>query len=104
MAEIQIYQILNIRNLFPIILLMLEWAKLINFLNSSFLQKKLKINLLKLIRDYATYPLFVQVYGVQISLTDESKSLTTRDWFEKERKDKQNSELQLRDVILIQNF
>lgn len=52
-----------------------------------------------LINDYATYPLFVQVHGVQISLSDESNSLCTKDWFEKEKKEKQQSEVQLREEL-----
>lgn len=53
-----------------------------------------------MINDYATYPLFVQVHGVQVSLSDESNSKTTKQWFEEENKEKVQSEVQLRDVML----
>lgn len=53
-----------------------------------------------LLNDYATYPLFVQVHGVQISLSDESKSKTTKEWFENDKKEKQASEKQLRDELI----
>merc|ERR1719468_720419 len=53
-----------------------------------------------LINDYATYPLFVQVHGVQISLSDESKKRSTKDWFENDKKEKQASEKQLRDELV----
>ncbi len=53
-----------------------------------------------MINDYATYPLFVQVHGAQVSLSDESASRSTKDWFESDRKEKVHSESQLRDVIL----
>ena len=55
-------------------------------------------NCLKLINDYATYPLFVQVHGVQVSLSDESNTKTTKEWFLLENKEKAHSEAQLRDV------
>jgi hypothetical protein len=35
-----------------------------------------------------TYPMFVQIYGIQITTTNESKKMPTREWFEKDRKDK----------------
>ena len=51
-----------------------------------------------MINDYATYPLFVQVHGVQVSLSDESATRSTKDWFESDRKEKQHTEGQLREV------
>jgi len=35
--------------------------------------------------------LFVQVYGTQISTTDDSKKFSTKQWFDKERKEKHNT-------------
>ncbi len=52
-----------------------------------------------MINDYATYPMFVRVYGAQVSLSDESSTRSTKDWFETDRKEKVQSENQLRDVI-----
>jgi hypothetical protein len=43
----------------------------------------------ELIKHYTSYPMFVQVYGVQLVTTNEvKKSMTTKEWFEHERKDK----------------
>lgn len=52
-----------------------------------------------LINDYATYPLFVQVHGVQISLSDESKKKSTKDWFTEDSLEKKQSEKQLREEL-----
>ena len=43
--------------------------------------------------------MFLQIYGSQISLMDESKKRTTREWFDKEKKDKKVSMQSMREVI-----
>ena len=57
-----------------------------------------------MINDYATYPLFVQVHGVQISLSDESKKRSTKDWFTEDSLEKKQSEKQLREVTSFLNI
>lgn len=52
-----------------------------------------------LINDYATFPLFVQVHGVQISLSDESSAKSTKDWFENDQNEKKTSDVQLRSEL-----
>lgn len=55
----------------------------------------------KFVKYYSTYPLFVQVYGNYIS-NSYTKRGSTKDWFEKERKENINSTEKIREVINLQ--
>lgn len=52
----------------------------------------------KILNYYSTFPLFIQVHGVQISSMNDSKKMTTREWFNKEKNEKSNSVEKLREV------
>lgn len=52
----------------------------------------------KILKYFSTFPLFIQVFGTQISSMDDSKKMTTREWFNKEKNDKNNSVEKLREV------
>ncbi|CAF0841426.1 unnamed protein product [Brachionus calyciflorus] len=52
-----------------------------------------------LLKYYSTYPIFIQVLGIQLSNQNDSNKMTTRQWFDKEKKDKNNSVDKLREEV-----
>ena len=50
-----------------------------------------------MIRYYTNFPFFIQVYGTQVSATNDSSKMHTREWFEKEKKEKNNSAEKMKD-------
>ena len=50
-----------------------------------------------MIRYYSNFAFFIQLYGTQVSATNDSNKMHTRDWFDKEKKEKNNSAEQMKD-------
>jgi len=57
-----------------------------------------------LIHYFSNFPLFIQLYGIQTSVTNESNKMTTRQWFDKDKKDKQNSFDAMQEVVQLINL
>ncbi len=72
----------------------MSWYR-IYFFNQFDNKTRLSFQILKY---YSSSSLFVQVYGLQKAVSNETNKLSTREWFENERKTKQNSTELLRDV------